>query len=591
MLHKLSANNKLFHEVIFQKGLNLIIAQPLSDSSSKDTCNGVGKSTLIEIIDFCLGSSDTKEDSLIVEDLIEWEFTLEITVGESRVKVTRAIKDPKLIIINGPTPDWPYQPEVNDDTGIKSFTLDRWNELLGIMFFGINHSKDKLNYKPSYRSLFAYFIRRKGEAYNSPFKTFPQMNKIQMQSNIAYLLNLNWRYACELYAINKEIDGIINFKKAKELGIIDEDIKTMAKLRTKSVNLEHKVEVSTAAIESFKVHPQYQEIENLANKLTENIHQLSNSNISDTRKLNRYNKAIREEYPPTELSIEELYSEAGVIFTDIIKHTLQDAKKFHSDIITDRQSYINNEIIILKNNIAQREIKIKELDKKRSHQMEILKTHGALNEYIKLQDEHISLRTKLEDIQKQLEMFQNAGKRKSEKKNVKDEIINTATLEYSSNKNIWSIPILLFHKYWDSLYESPGELIIDINNKGNGYHFDTEIESKSSSGKRKMQIFCFDLILLQLQLQQKNHIDFLIHDSILYESADYRQRYQALKLAKEVLSETGGQYICTMNSDMLAPRDLKEFNDNICLQLNDISHSNKLLGIQFEKKEILKVKK
>ena len=588
MIHKVSANNKLFHAVEFKKGLNLIVAEPLKTSTIKDTCNGVGKSTLIEIIDFCLGSDHTREDGLVSIDLIEWAFTLDITIGESKVEVTRSVKAPLIITIKGATPDWPYQPEVDDDAGTKSFTLKRWNELLGIIFFGIEHTNNMLNFKPSYRSLFAYFIRRKQEAYTSPFKTIPQMNKTQEQSNIAYLLNLNWKYACELHAINKEISGIINFKKAKELGLIDEDIKSTAKLETECVKLEKQVAISTSAIDSFNVHSQYEEIENYANKLTEDIHQLSNNNISDKLKLNRYKTAIKEENPPSELSIENLYNEAGVIFSDLIKKTLQDAKKFHSDIITNRHSFLNNEINVLKNNIKLRKDKIKELDKERAQQMDVLQTHGALNEYIKLQDEHISLRTKLEDIQNKLNMFENACKIRREKKNKKEELINTATLEYKSSKDIWSIPISLFYEFSSSLYESPGSLIIEVNNKGTGYHFDTEIESKNSSGKGKMQIFCFDLILQQLQLKQKNHIDFLIHDSLLYDSADRRQRYQALTLVKETLKETNGQYICTINSDMLDSTAIEEFKDDICLKLNDNTQSNKLLGIQFERKMIKK---
>jgi len=69
MLHSLSANKSSFHRVEFTAGLNVILADRSDTSTTKDTRNGLGKSTLIEILDFCLGGRASKGKGLIIDPL------------------------------------------------------------------------------------------------------------------------------------------------------------------------------------------------------------------------------------------------------------------------------------------------------------------------------------------------------------------------------------------------------------------------------------------------------------------------------------------------------------------------------------------
>ena len=56
MIRSVSANQKSFKTVHFEPGFNVVLADRTKDSTKKDTRNGLGKSTLIEIIHFCLGA-------------------------------------------------------------------------------------------------------------------------------------------------------------------------------------------------------------------------------------------------------------------------------------------------------------------------------------------------------------------------------------------------------------------------------------------------------------------------------------------------------------------------------------------------------
>ena len=101
-----------------------------------------------------------------------------------------------------------------------------------------------------------------------------------------------------------------------------------------------------------------------------------------------------------------------------------------------------------------------------------------------------------------------------------------------------------------------------------------------------MKILCFDLALLQMQHMAGRGIDFVIHDTILYDSVDTRQRALAFERAHRVATETGGQYICTVNSDMIPGLDFTDgfdFQQHVRLTLSDSSPSESLFGMRFDR--------
>ena len=99
-LIRLSSNMKSFHIVEFKDGLNLIIGKQANpdDKSLNKTYNGVGKSLLIYILHFCLGSNKITP---FEEKIPGWEFTLEFSIdGELYTSVRNTSKQSK-IFLNG----------------------------------------------------------------------------------------------------------------------------------------------------------------------------------------------------------------------------------------------------------------------------------------------------------------------------------------------------------------------------------------------------------------------------------------------------------------------------------------------------------
>src|SRR5690349_4033961 len=107
MIRALSSNRRGFRKITFTPGVNLLLADRSKAAGVKDTTNALGKSTLIEIIDFCLGSNTAPGKGLRVESLQGWAFTLEVTVSGDDVAVTRSTDAPGFVSIEGPTANWP----------------------------------------------------------------------------------------------------------------------------------------------------------------------------------------------------------------------------------------------------------------------------------------------------------------------------------------------------------------------------------------------------------------------------------------------------------------------------------------------------
>lgn len=65
MLYKLSANKPSFRDIVFSKGLNIVVAERTEASGNKASRNALGKTTFVEILDFCLGADFTKKKQII----------------------------------------------------------------------------------------------------------------------------------------------------------------------------------------------------------------------------------------------------------------------------------------------------------------------------------------------------------------------------------------------------------------------------------------------------------------------------------------------------------------------------------------------
>jgi len=579
VIHRVSANKPSFREIEFTCGLNVILAERTSDSGEKDTRNGLGKSTLIDIIDFCLGGSAKAGKKLIIPPLQDWVFSLEITLGGNRVVVSRAVEGHNRIVVEGPTDGWPFKPDFDSDLGHFYYSDSQWKGLLGNLLFEVPHGSAVRKHRPSFRSLISYFIRTKSGAYLNPFKYLPQQSGINSRINVSFLMELSWESNSIIQELEDVRLGLIALAAGKVPGN-----ETVGELESKRVALRQRLEEFSSAIASFNVHPQYSDIQEEANRLTSRLHELANRNLATRRQLEKYRESLSAETASPVEDLRELYEECEAVFSEASRRTLEEAREFHSSVVANRRDFLSSEIDQLETVLFDNDQLIKELSEERARSLEVLVTHGALSEMTKLQERNTKISSDLAQVQAQIDELRNVTAKKRKNKIKRENALKLLERDHEDRRAKWEEAIRLFTDNSQHLYDVPGKLVIDV--EENGYSFGVEIGRSGSEGIDKMKIFCFDLALLQLRLKKLSQIDFLIHDTLMYDAVDPRQRARALERAEDVTRAGNGQYICTINSDMVPFSDFSEefeFQNFVRLTLNDASPAGSLLGVRFER--------
>ena len=101
MIKAVRCDQPSFKEIKFKKGFNVVLAERTEDSTDKDSRNGLGKTTLIEIIHFCLGASTRLNKGLRVKELENWTFILDLTLRGNDYTIYRNTKDFSKVRIDG----------------------------------------------------------------------------------------------------------------------------------------------------------------------------------------------------------------------------------------------------------------------------------------------------------------------------------------------------------------------------------------------------------------------------------------------------------------------------------------------------------
>lgn len=582
MIRRISANKPSFREVKFSPGFNLVLAERTEQATVRDSRNGLGKSTLLEIFHFCLGSRGTAGRGIVLDDLKSWSFRLDLTAHERDLAFSRAVDEPRWIYVDSTYEDWPIQPSVKDGRARLSVASQR--TLLGRLLFGLSDEIEAASFSPSYRSLISYQMRRGPDGFLDPFTHDRNQQPWDKQVNVAYQLGLNWRDASSFQELRADKKIIDNLVKAMREGSLPSYLGSEGELEAERVRLESVLAQKHERLAAFQVKDDYRDIEQTTNQLAERIHLLVNENIRDRRRADLYAERLGEERDAviTGLEVEALFAEANVQLPDQVHKRLEDLKVFHDAVIENRSAYLATEIERLAAAVAQRDLLIESLDADKAALMRVLETTGALEEFTRLQDLLVELQGRLHDVEARLERLREVTEARAGWELRRARVVRSARTRYDELRPVRDKAIEYFNANTQALYEAPGRLIIDVTDKG--FEFDVKIDRSGSHGVSNMKIFCFDLTLMQLWAERGDGPGFLVHDSALFDGVDERQVASALDLARAESERLGFQYICSLNSDDLPREELGDGHpvlDSVVLALHDQDPSGMLLGVEF----------
>ena len=578
MTRSVSADKDSFREVEFKKGFNVVLAERTVESTDKDTRNGLGKSSIVEIIHFCLGGKKT--GTLAKREVDGWTFTVCLDIGGREYSISRNTAKTNKIFVQGDCSGWDERPKI--EQGQQIFSTVSLARALGSVMYGIASGID-YKYSPSFRSLLSYSIRRGGRTggYQKPFKHNSQQREWDVQVNSAYLLGLEWKLASDRQVLRDRTTDLDSVKRSITEGILSDAVGDEGMLSANKIRLEEKVAEEAKTLENFRLHREYGKLEDEANAIREEIRNISNTNVMEKRMLELYKSSLVEEIDATPEQIVVMYKEAGFLFPDTVTKSLQVVHEFHKKVVQNRRQFLSSEIERLENAISSRESDRDNLDKKKAKIMGVLDAHGALNELTRIQETYAAHISELEGMAEKLDMLK---KVKMEKSTIHADVASLhrkMEVDIDERDRQRREAVTTFNSYSEHLYDAPGNLSMYASETG--YKFDVRIERSGSQGVDMMQIFCYDLTLAKVLAGRLQHPGFLVHDSTVFEGVDERQVANALRLAVSMSEKYGYQYICMMNSDSI-PRNVMEgftLDPYVVATFTDATSNGGLLGIRF----------
>ncbi len=357
------------------------------------------------------------------------------------------------------------------------------------------------------------------------------------------------------------------------------------------VDLEERIKRLDDDLSNFKVAEDYNDVQLEADKIEKELFSLNNRFIMLQNNIENINKSLKFSPDITKEGIKAIYRESKIHFPENMTKTLDELEVFYDKLISNRKRRLLEQQNKLK--LEQQNIKVDvgKLQKGFDKLMQYLGEHQAFDLFVSLSNKNAELKTERDGLRKYQEL-QSEYKTK-ERQTEKDFIELTEVTEQYLTEIEPDTGVL--RDYFRSLAkifypDSVAGLTIECNDGENQLQFniDAKIESDASDGINNVKIFCYDLTIL---FKGHNHnIDFVFHDSRLFDGTDERQKTEMFKIVYQKFAQTNKQYIATVNQNQLdeIKKHMKddEFKkiivQNTVLTLTDESDSDKLLGIKVD---------
>ncbi|WP_428098165.1 ABC-three component system protein [Candidatus Rariloculus sp.] len=584
MIRQLSSDLESFKTLTFGPGLNLILADKSEGASDRQSRNGAGKTSFVELVHFIFGATVKPSSIFRSGALGNWTFSASVDICEETCSVYRSGKKPSRVHIDGDTEDW----EVDRDDGLfpdrHELNNEQWKKTLGSLWFRLPEDGGSERFQPTFRSLFSFVARRQEDGgFQNPMQHSTMQQQWDQQATVCYLIGLDSTIPGRFQEVRGRERVARQLRKAAISGELGRYFGKAAELRTQLTVAEARTDRLRTQLDGFQVVPQYKEMEREASKITEDINSLNVENIVDLDLIRELRASLAVENTPDFQDLNKLYAEAGVVLPDVARRRIEEVERFHRTVIRNRRSHLGAEIDSAEQRIARRDRHKDELDQRRRQIMNVLRKGGALEHYTGMREELGRVEAESETIKERLEAAERFKSIRTELDMERTRLVKALRDDIHERDDIVREAILGFEELSRSLYENAGSLTIA--DTPNGPKFEVHIAGERSKGITNMQIFCFDLMLTEICSRHGRWPGFLIHDSHLFDGVDERQVAKALQLGAQRAEANDFQYIVTMNSDAVPTEgfaggfDLR--NHLVPTRLTDATETGGLFGFRF----------
>ena len=573
-LVSISANQDSFKKIDFNSsGASFIIAEQKdpTQSDKKKTYNGVGKSLLVALIDFCLGASagsDITKALISCDALQDWRFTLKLSIKGKTYIITRSVDNHTSI-------------EINDET----LKLTEFHQRMQELCFDI---EEDLKYL-TFRSLLPFFLRPSKTSYtryDEPQKFGTPYQKLLCNT---FLLGLDAILADKKKALKDQLtERRNNLKGIEKDPIIREFFGHNQNVSEDYLllltDIEERIKKLEEDLQDYRVAKDYYQRQEEADQLKKLIDEKQKQIYLHKSTIGRINQSLRVEVDIEQKDIKKIYEESQKVFQDAVEKRLSDLEKFYADLKTNRTKRLAEQKRSIMDELEKLEEEATKLQEQFDEALAFLGSHGALDVFVqknKLLSELKQKREKLVSYEK----FQK--KYKKEIKKLEQGLINenSKTIDYlEKNKSFLESINKDFRALAKKFYPNEIAGITIVNNEGENtirYNIEAKIQSDSSDGINSVKLFCYDLCMLFGG--NNHHMNFIFHDSRLFSDIDETHCEVLFDIVRNKFKTK--QYIASINQkDLITLAEpIQAFiRQNTVCELNDESEEGKLLGRQVE---------
>ncbi|MBU0534113.1 MAG: DUF2326 domain-containing protein [Candidatus Omnitrophica bacterium] len=561
----ISSDDKIIRNITFRKGINLIV----DESKGQITGNNVGKTTILTLVDFCLGADpkdiyvdpETKKDEylLVKEFLIENEVLITLVLSENLDNE----KSNKIIIERNFLSNKDLIRRING----KNFTEEEFEIELQKLIF-----PDYLAKKPTFRQIISHNIRYKDLNINNTLRTLDRYTSYaEYETLYLFLLGCEFNEGHSKQGILSKLKREDTYKSRLEKHQTKTAYQTALTIIESEILELNKQKANLNLNENFEAN--LDELNKLRYKINKTSSELSKLNIRRDIILDAKKELDSSK---SEIDLQQLkliYQQATNRISGIQK-TFEELVNYHNQMIVEKVKFITKELPSLEKDIQSRkEFLMKLLSEEKSLTSVISKSDSFedLENLISKLNGKFRQKGEYENIIRQLEEVEGNIK---ELNNQLNEIDNEL---FSDNfEQIVKTQINKFNKHFASisndLYGEKYALKYDIvtNKKNQRLYKFSAFNANIGSGKKQGEISCFD-IAYTLFADEENIpcLHFLLNDK-----KELMHDNQLVKIA-ELVNQNKIQFVASILKDKL-PEELNN-EDYFVVKL---SQKDKLFRIE-----------
>ncbi len=533
----ISNGENIIRKIDFHKGVNLIIDKTITDS---ETGNSVGKTTVLRLIDFCLGG-DGKN---IYKDP---EFK-----NKENNKIENFLKDNNILITLILTAD--LEDENAREIIIEKNFLNYSKKILKINRETIQDKEfDKtlkqllLNFsldKPTLKQIVSKNIRDEKNRLSNTVKVLNQFT-----TNAEY-------EALYLFWLSVSVDGVAEKQRLtleqKALKKTVSNIEKSGNLSQITQSLEvtkNNIQVLEKTKDSYEINANYEEDIKKLNSVKSKLNRLSfqNARLTIRKNLILESKQDLEKDVSTidTQQIKHLYDKAKILIPSL-QNSFEEVLDFHNQMTTNKIEYITKELPELELEIIEIESEIR---KESTIEIQISKEIYKNDVIEDLSEITIKLNQHYEDKGGLIEKKETLEASTKEMTQVESKL-DSINKEIESKDEVIQKKIATFNSYFsdisNKLYDEHFVLSTNISQECYGLDI-SSLDGNVGTGMKRGQIAAFDLAYIQFA----DKLDIECLHFILHDQIETVHGNQILKLITDVVSGMNCQYIAPILADKL----------------------------------------